>query len=188
MMIQKTLPLLGFCAYSGTGKTTLLIHLLPLLKEKGLRVGVIKHTHHNMEIDKPGKDSHRLRESGASQVLLASRNRIAWIEERETDQHEPKLEEVTSALNPSTLDLVLVEGFKQDTFPKIELHRSDMARPFFYPKNPDVIAIATDEPLSTPPDHLHQLNLNNPEQICQFIIDHILGWHDTKSIARGHFS
>lgn len=188
MMINKTLPLLGFCAYSGTGKTTLLIHLLPLLKAKGLRVGVIKHTHHNMEIDKPGKDSHRIRTSGASQVLLASKKRIAWIEERELNSTEPKLEEVTSALNPSTLDLVLIEGFKRDHFPKIELHRSDMERPFFYPKNPDVIAIATDKPLTSPPDHLHQLNLNNPEQICQFIIDHILGWKESATITQGNFA
>jgi len=186
-MTNSPLPLLGFSAYSGTGKTTLLTLLLPLLKAKGLRVGVIKHTHHNMAIDKPGKDSHRFRESGASQVLLASRKRIAWIEERDSEKSEPELKEVISALNPSTLDLVLVEGFKQDRFPKIELRRSDLARPFLYPNDDNIVAIASDKPLDNPPAHLHQLNINNPEQISQFVIDHILGWHDKPKMARVNF-
>ncbi len=172
-MIQYPLPLLGFCGFSGTGKTTLLSHLLPLLRAQGLRVGMVKHAHEGFDIDHPGKDSQRLREAGAMQMLIASRRRIAWIEELPLQESEPRLTEVLGALDPSRLDLVLVEGFKSESFPKIELHRQVLGQPLIYPSDPYIIAIATDTPLlqhDTPP----QLDLNRPEMIARFIKRQIL--------------
>jgi len=103
-VIDFTLPLVGFAAYSGTGKTTLLCKLIPLLAAKGYRIGIIKHTHHNIEIDKPGKDSFELRESGASQIVVASRNRTAIIIEEPKKTKEPELSDALLNLNTESLD------------------------------------------------------------------------------------
>ncbi|WP_260294811.1 molybdopterin-guanine dinucleotide biosynthesis protein B [Sedimenticola hydrogenitrophicus] len=172
-MIEFPLPLIGFSAFSGTGKTTLLTRLLPLLKRQGLRIGAIKHAHHRFEIDHREKDSYRLRKAGAEQMLVASRNRIALITElpeRLTD--EPTLAELLKALDPTTLDLVLVEGFKKEHIPKIELHRPSLGKRLLYPDDPDIIAIATDDRLATPPCHIPVLNLNQPDAIVDFLLNH----------------
>ena len=167
-MIDFTLPLLGFAAYSGTGKTTLLCKLIPLLTEKGYRVGIIKHTHHNIEIDKPGKDSFELRESGACQIVVASRNRTAIIIEDPAQTKEPELSDTLLNLNTESLDLVLVEGFKHADFAKIELHRDTLGKPFLYPNDTNIMAIAVDHEMDaeTP---IQILDLNQPQQIADFI-------------------
>ena len=103
-MVEFHLPLLGFAAYSGTGKTTLLCKIIPLLTAKGYRIGIIKHTHHNIDIDKPGKDSFELRESGANQIVVASRNRTAIIIEKPDSTNEPELSEALVNLQTSSLD------------------------------------------------------------------------------------
>ena len=119
-MLTFPVPLLGFAAYSGTGKTTLLTRLIPLLKARGLRCAAIKHSHHDFDIDVPGKDSHRMREAGAEQVVLASPHRTFWV--GEGDGHtEPGLAELVDRLDLARLDLVLVEG---DTF-AVEVTLSD---------------------------------------------------------------
>lgn len=173
-MIESPLPIVGFCAFSGTGKTTLLKHLLPLLKLYGLRIGVVKHAHHQFDIDQPGKDSHELRQAGATQMLVASRKRLAWVKETSEDQPEPGLQKMLTCLDPDDLDLILVEGFKQETFPKIELHRPSLGKPLLYKTLPGIIAIATDAPLTDMDIHLVQLNLNQPAEIADFIIKTIL--------------
>lgn len=173
-MIESPLPIVGFCAFSGTGKTTLLKHLLPLLKLHGLRIGVVKHAHHQFDIDQPGKDSHELRQAGATQMLVASRKRLAWVKETSEDQPEPGLQKMLTCLDPDDLDLILVEGFKQETFPKIELHRPSLGKPLLYKTLPGIIAIATDAPLTDMDIHLVQLNLNQPAEIADFIIKTIL--------------
>lgn len=173
-MIESPLPIVGFCAFSGTGKTTLLKHLLPLLKLHGLRIGVVKHAHHQFDIDQPGKDSHELRQAGATQMLVASRKRLAWVKETSEDQPEPGLQKMLTCLDPDDLDLILVEGFKQETFPKIELHRPSLGKPLLYKTLPGIIAIATDAPLTDMDSHLVQLNLNQPAEIADFIIKTIL--------------
>jgi molybdopterin-guanine dinucleotide biosynthesis protein B len=173
-MIESPLPIVGFCAFSGTGKTTLLKHLLPLLKLHGLRIGVIKHAHHQFDIDQPGKDSHELRQAGATQMLVASRKRLAWVKETSEDQPEPGLQEMLTCLDPDDLDLILVEGFKQESFPKIELHRPSLGKPLLYKTLPGIIAIATDAPLTDTDIQLVQLNLNQPAEIAEFIIKTIL--------------
>lgn len=166
-------PILGFAAYSGTGKTTLLTQLIPILKADGLRVGLIKHSHHNIQIDQPGKDSFRLREAGASPVMLVSSHRRAIITEF-VAKSEPILDEQLLAFDQSDLDLVLVEGFKATPFPKIELHRHVLNKPFLYPNDPSIIAVASDSQLNIPAS-LVQLDLNQPGQIAIFITRHFMG-------------
>ena len=170
-MESSLIPVLGFVAASGTGKTTLLTSLIPLLKNRGLRIGLIKHSHHHFQIDQPGKDSFRLREAGASPVLLVSSTRRAMI----TDilpEHEPRLAEELKLFDDEAVDLILVEGFKAEKFPKIELHRSILPNPLLYPDDPDVIAIASDVDVSA---HLPYLDINQPEMIAQFIFSWLPG-------------
>ncbi|WP_411728180.1 molybdopterin-guanine dinucleotide biosynthesis protein B [Methyloglobulus sp.] len=167
-MKNAKVPIIGFAAFSGTGKTTLLTQLIPILKQQGLRIGLIKHSHHNFQIDQPSKDSFRLREAGASPVMLVSTHRRAIITEFQPAR-EPMLDEQLLTFDQSELDLILVEGFKAAHFPKIELHRPSLNNPLLYPNDPDIIAIATDYPLATP-QSLVQLDLNQPELIAKFII------------------
>jgi len=175
-MQHAHIPLIGFAAFSGTGKTTLLTRLIPILKQKGLRIGLIKHGHHNFDIDIPGKDSFRLREAGASPVMIVSRQRRAMITEINPEQ-EPRLDDQLKLFDQSALDLILVEGFKAEFFPKIELHRAGLNHPLLYPNDPDIIAIATDSTLSVPA-YLTQLDINRPEDIAAFIINNFVGHHD----------
>ena len=170
---NANVPILGFAAFSGTGKTTLLIQLIPILKQKGLRVGLIKHSHHNFQMDLPGKDSFRLREAGASPVMLVSTHRRAIITEFQATR-EPVLDEELLAFDQSGLDLILVEGFKATHFPKIELHRPSLNKPLLYPNDISIIAVASDFPLDIAPP-LVQLELNQPERIATFIIEQFMG-------------
>jgi len=169
-MISYSHPMLGFCAFSGAGKTTLLTHLLPLLQSAGLHIGVVKHAHHDFDIDYPGKDSYELRKAGAEQMVVASRKRMAWIREFGDHRSEPSLQEALNALNTASLDLVLVEGFKTEQIPKIEVHRADLGKPPLFPDDPDIIAIATDSELPVQMCQLPQLNLNLPAEIADFIL------------------
>jgi molybdopterin-guanine dinucleotide biosynthesis adapter protein len=159
-------PLLGFAAYSGTGKTTLLVKLLPLMKLQGLRVALVKHTHHDFEIDKPGKDSFVLRKAGADQVMLASDTRCAVITEYE-EQKEPELDGLISKLDLDNLDLIMVEGFRHLPFAKIELHRSATEKELLFPDDDSIIAVASDETLDT--GELPLLNINEAEEVAGFI-------------------
>jgi molybdopterin-guanine dinucleotide biosynthesis protein B len=168
------IPILGFVAYSGTGKTTSLLKIIPLLKAKGLRIGMIKHSHHKkFDIDHPGKDSYRLRQAGAEQMLVASRKRWALMVEMGDEFEEPDLEQLLSHLDQDKLDLILVEGFKHERFPKIEVHRPSLGHPLFFPEDDSVIAIACDAPLPVSTD-LPVLDMNQPEQIVAFIEQRIL--------------
>jgi len=167
-MQHAHVPLLGFVAASGTGKTTLLEHIIPILKQQGVRVGLIKHSHHNFQIDQPGKDSFRLRTAGASPVMLVSTHRRAIITEIVPTQ-EPRLDEELKLFDQSQVDLVLVEGFKAEPFPKVELQRPSLKQPLLYPTDPDIIAIASDELLELP-EHLPNLDINQPQMIVDFII------------------
>lgn len=166
-------PVVGFAAWSGTGKTTLLRRLLPLFASRGLRIGVIKHAHHEFEIDHPGKDSYELRKAGAAQMLVASRRRWALIVET-PDGDDPDLPALVARLHPETLDLVLVEGFKPEAVPKIELHRPVLGRPLLAPDDSTIVAVATDAPLARAVD-VPVLDLNDPPAIAAFVIERFLG-------------
>ena len=167
MLIHARKPVIGIAAYSGTGKTTLLRQIIPLLSSQGIRVGMIKHAHHTFEIDRPGKDSYVLRMAGAAQVLVASARLEAWVMEKEVAS-EPDLDDLLGRLDQDALDMVLVEGFKQTAFPKLELYREGAVNPPMYPDDPDIIAIATDCQLPTP-TRLPVLDINAPEEIARFL-------------------
>jgi molybdopterin-guanine dinucleotide biosynthesis protein MobB len=166
-MVQARCPVLGFAAFSGTGKTTLLVQLLPRLRAAGLRVGMIKHAHHKFDVDVPGKDSYELRKAGASQMLVTSSRRWALMTDLD-EEREPVLQEMLDRLDHGGLDLVLVEGFKHEAFPKIELHRPATGSPLIHPTDPNVIAVAADAPLAVPPG-LPLLDLNDVDGIAQFV-------------------
>lgn len=168
-------PVLGFAAYSGTGKTTLLVQLLPLLKKRGLRIAVIKHAHHDFDIDKPGKDSYELRKAGADQMLVASDKRWALMTETQ-DGDDPRLEDLIGKLNLDECDLVLVEGFRHVPFSKIELHRPSLGKDLIYPEDNCVIAVASDEKISTA--NLPLLDLNKPQDIAGYIYNWIKSEHE----------
>lgn len=162
-------PILGFVAYSGTGKTTLLEQLIPLLRGHGVRVALLKHAHHNFDIDQPGKDSYRLRKAGASQVMVASRQRWALITELEEKPQEPQLGELLKHLDPEQFDLLLVEGFKHEAYPKIELQRRNLGKSALYPNDSTIIALACDEAREHAP--LPVLDINQPDLITEFILN-----------------
>ena len=163
---QPERPVLGFAAYSGTGKTSLLVKLLPLLKLQGLRIGMIKHAHHDFDIDTPGKDSYELRKAGADQVLIASDQRWALMTEYE-QQQDMQLKDLIRQLDLKNIDLVMVEGYRHLAFPKIELHRPSTGKELIFPHDKNVIAVATDEALDT--GDLPLLNINQTEEIAGFI-------------------
>lgn len=161
-------PCLGFAARSGTGKTTLLRAILPLLESAGLRIGMIKHAHHAFDVDQPGKDSYELRKAGARQMLVASDTRWALMTETPDRQDPLTLDELLGQLNTGELDLILVEGFRQAAFPKIELYRPSLGQPPLYAEDPYIIAVATDGTLpGTPPDTV--LDINAPDEIASYI-------------------
>ncbi|MBS6740062.1 MAG: molybdopterin-guanine dinucleotide biosynthesis protein B [Enterobacteriaceae bacterium] len=161
------IPALAIAAWSGTGKTTLLKKLIPALCEQGIRPGLIKHTHHNMDVDKPGKDSYELRKAGATQTIVASSQRWALMTET-PDEPELNLAYLVSRMDASTLDLVLVEGFKHEAVAKILLFRQGCGhREEELIIDKHVIAIASDVPLAV---DVPLLDINDIEQISAFVM------------------
>jgi len=166
------IPIVGFAANSGTGKTTLLIKLLPLFTANNIRTGVVKHAHHTFDIDYPGKDSYEIRKAGAKQMLIGSSSHWALMVETEKNADNSLLDHIQH-MDQDNLDIILVEGFKPETIPKIELVRPSLNKPLFFPEDPNIIAVATDDklPVSTT---LPILDLNAPEQIAEFIINNFI--------------
>lgn len=157
----------GFAGYSNSGKTTLIEMLIPRFVAQGLRVSLVKHAHHGFDLDRPGKDSYRHREAGATEVFLVSNQRWVLMHELRNEE-EPSLEHQLSLMAPC--DLVLVEGFKYTAIPKIEVHRPTNGKALLYPDNPNIIAIATDEPLQAP---LPVLDLNDIPTIADFVLQQV---------------
>jgi len=159
----------GFAGYSGSGKTTLIEKLIPRFTARGLVVSLIKHTHHDFDVDQPGKDSYRHRQAGASEVLLSCDTRWVLMHELR-GVPEPSLEDQMAVLSPC--DLVLVEGFKHTPVSKIEVHRPAHGRPPIWPENPSIVAVATNEPTRLPlACPLPILDLDDAEAIARFILD-----------------
>jgi molybdopterin-guanine dinucleotide biosynthesis adapter protein len=154
----------GVAGWSGSGKTTLLDALIPELVRRSVTVSTIKHAHHNFDIDQPGKDSWRHRQAGASEVMVTSSRRFALMHELR-DAAEPTLAELVTRMAP--VDLLLVEGFKRDSHPKLEVHRPSVGKPFLYPDDPHIVAIASDENLTVP---LPLLPLSDVAAIADFIL------------------
>jgi len=166
-------PLLGFCAYSGTGKTTLLTRLIPILNKEGLKIGIVKHAHHQFDIDQPGKDSYELRKAGATEIMVSSKKRWALVHEINKKRDDTDLEELLKHMSLNELDLVLVEGFKHEPLAKIELNRPSLGNPFLFPTDSSIIAIATDE-IPKKEIKLPILDLNDCNQIVEFITQRFL--------------
>jgi molybdopterin-guanine dinucleotide biosynthesis protein B len=160
---------IGIAGYSNSGKTQLIERLIPLLKARGLRVSVVKHAHHRFDIDHPGKDTYRHRAAGAFEVLIASAHRLALMREFE---HETQLtvHQLLAGLD-SSVDWVLVEGYKQSDLPRLEVWRAAAGKPVRYPDDPHVAAIATDTPDQLPQATvLPVLDLNDAGAIAQWLV------------------
>lgn len=164
---MKSQKVFGFAGYSGSGKTTLIEQLIPRFVLEGFKVSVIKHAHHGFDIDRPGKDSYRHREAGAAEVMITSTSRWVLMHELRGEA-EPELPEQIARLAPC--DLVLVEGFKRQPIPKLEIHRRETGKPLLFPEDPHIVAVAADEPLDTA---LPQFGLADYDAICGFIIDYL---------------
>lgn len=161
------MKIFGFAGYSGSGKTTLIEKLIPLFTARGLKVSLIKHAHHQFDVDTPGKDSYRHRHAGCTEVLVTSSRRWVLMHELRGEA-EPDLEEQIKHLSPC--DLLLVEGFKHDPIPKLEVYRAEVGEPLLHPHDANIVAVATDAALDTP---LPRLNLNDPAAIAGFVLRHL---------------
>ena len=167
MPYNFSMKIIGVAGFSGSGKTTLIEKVIPVLVGEGLRVSLIKHAHHEFDVDQPGKDSYRHRHAGCAEVLVSSSTRWALMHELRGAQ-EPSLQEQVKQLSPC--DLVIVEGYKSAPIPKIEVHRRAGHTPMLHLEDEHVVAVATDEPLETT---LPQLDLDDAHAVARFIIQHL---------------
>lgn len=164
-------PVLAVVGHSGSGKTNLLERILPVLAEAGLRVSLIKHAHQGFDMDRPGKDSYRLRAAGARQVMVASAQHWALLADT-PGQDEPDLGALLAQLDQSTVDLILLEGFKHAALPKLEVFRPAIGKAPLYPDDPQIIAVATNAPASV--RRRDTLDLNDTTEVADFIRSRML--------------
>ena len=172
--------IIGLAGWSGSGKTTLLAKVIPRLVVRGLKVSTLKHAHHGFDVDQPGKDSHTHRMVGASEVLVSSANRWALVHELR-GQAEPALKALLAKLSP--VDLVLIEGYKAETHPKLEVYRAAVGKPLLHPNDPAIVAIASDELL--PAARVPVVDLDDVERIADILIRHAAPIHAVLAHA-GH--
>ena len=165
------MKVVGFAGFSGSGKTSLVERLIPLMRLKGLRVSVVKHAHHNFDIDQVGKDTYRHREAGAFEVVVASSKRLALMREFEQEQ-QLSVHQLIAELDPS-VDWVLIEGFKDADLPKIEVWRAQSKQTVHYPDDAFIVAIATDSPEQLPQNTLRPvLDLNDAAAMANWLTLH----------------
>ncbi|MGH7716202.1 MAG: molybdopterin-guanine dinucleotide biosynthesis protein B [Vulcanimicrobiaceae bacterium] len=160
---------IGLSGWSGAGKTTLIVKLIPALKARGFSVSTLKHAHHAFDIDKPGKDSYQHREAGATEVLVASANRWALMHELR-GVPEPSLAELLAHLEE--VDFVIVEGFKAEMHTKLEAHRVENGKPFLFPEDPNIKAFVSDlaDPGSVLPPHMPHAHLDDIDAVVALIL------------------
>ena len=158
------MKIFGFAGWSGSGKTTLIEKLIPLFVARGLKVSLIKHAHHTFDVDQPGKDSYRHRHAGCTEVLVSSSRRWALVHELR-GAAEPGFAELLERLFPC--DLVLVEGFKRERVPKLEVYRAATGEPLLHPQDHDIVAIASDQRVDT---RLPQFDLDDATGIAAFVL------------------
>ena len=154
----------GFAGYSGSGKTTLVEKLVPLIVARGMTVSIIKHAHHDFDIDRPGKDSYRHRQAGASEILISSSRRWAQMHELRGEA-ELSLEQLIERISPC--DLLFIEGFKREQIPKLEVYRKVLGEPLLFPEDKNIVAVATDTPIES---QIPVLSLNQPSAVADFIL------------------
>jgi molybdopterin-guanine dinucleotide biosynthesis adapter protein len=159
--------MIGLAGWSGAGKTTLLIKVIPLLVARGLTVSTLKHAHHAFDTDQPGKDSHSHRLAGATEVLVGAASRWALVHELRGER-EPRLAELLAKLSP--VDLVIVEGYKREPHPKLEVYRAANGKPLLHPDDPQIVALATDAaPASA---RIPVVSLDDVEGIADILLKH----------------
>lgn len=161
---MSSMRIIGLAGWSGSGKTTLVTKLVPCLIGRGLRVSTLKHAHHGFDLDQPGKDSFMHRAAGATEVIVSSAKRFAILHELR-DEVEWDLPALVAKMSP--VDLVLVEGYKRDPFPKLEIHRAANGKPLLQPQDPHIVAVAADVPL--PDAAVPVIDLNDVEAIADFL-------------------
>ena len=161
------MKIFGFAGWSGSGKTTLIEKLIPRFVARGLKVSLIKHAHHTFEVDQPGKDSYRHRHAGCAEVLVSSSRRWALVHELRAAP-EPGFAELVERLSPC--DLVLIEGFKRERVPKLEVYRAVTGEPLLHPQDRDIVAIASDQRLDT---RLPQFDLDDAPGIASFVLKQV---------------
>ena len=171
---------MGIAGWSGAGKTTLLSRLIPVLVGRGFSVSTIKHAHHHFDVDYPGKDSHTHRVAGATEVLVSSVNRFALMHELRGEA-EPNLAHLLSMLAP--VDFVLVEGYKPEPHPKIEVHRVANGKPFLYPNDPTILALASDAAIADRSVTL--LALEKAEELADFVQENAVSVEDVLRVLHG---
>lgn len=161
----------GFAGWSGSGKTTLVERVISRLAGEGVRVSLVKHAHHSFDIDQPGKDSHRHRTAGASEVLVSSRERYALMHELR-GARELTLDEALARLSPC--DLVLIEGFKRAPIPKLEIWRAAVGKPLLFPTDAHILGLGTDDALpdGVTADRLVRFALNDVAAVAAFVQSH----------------
>jgi molybdopterin-guanine dinucleotide biosynthesis protein B len=164
----------GFAGWSGSGKTTLIERVIPVLVRDGLRVSLIKHAHHRFDVDHPGKDSYRHREAGCTEVLITSGLRWALLHELRGEA-EISMDAALDMLSPC--DITLVEGYKMAPIPKLEVWRAEIGKPLLYPRDPGILAIATDSPEALPASPTPRprvLPLGDGDAIATFVVEHAI--------------
>ena len=164
-VVRRGMRIIGLAGWSGSGKTTLLTKLIPRFTARGKRVSTLKHAHHNFDVDRPGKDSFEHRSAGATEVLVVSGARWALMHELR-GAPEPALPDLLTKL--SNVDLVLIEGFKRENFPKLEIHRIVNNKPLLHPDDPWIVAVATDTPL--PQAKVPVVDLNDIEAVADLLL------------------
>ena len=169
--------LFGIAGASGSGKTTLIEKLVRSIIERGLTVSAVKHAHKGFDIDRPGKDSHRMRQAGCRETLLVGDARWVLMHELRAEA-QPTLAHLLARMEP--VDLVLIEGFRSSAVPKLEVFRPCLAREPMWPQNPSIIAVASDEPIDSP---LPVLALNDEAGIVQFVLANATGMPDSATCA-----
>jgi len=162
-----SMKIFGFAGWSGSGKTTLIERLIPLFVQRGLKVSLIKHAHHTFDVDQPGKDSYRHRHAGCTEVLVTSSRRWALVHELR-GAPEPGFAELIDRISPC--DLLLVEGFKREKLPKLEVYRASVGESLLHPQDPDIVAVASDQRVET---QLPLFDLNDAPAIAGFILRHV---------------
>ncbi|ANC91387.1 molybdopterin-guanine dinucleotide biosynthesis protein B [Azospirillum humicireducens] len=160
------MKIFGLTGWSGSGKTSLMVRLIPALTGRGLRVSTVKHAHKGFDIDHPGKDSHNHRVAGATEVLVSSPRRWALMHELRDGEPELTLDQLLTKVAP--VDLLLIEGFKRDRHEKIEVWRADVDKPLIAPDDPTIVAVASDSPVPNCP--VPVLDLNDAEAVAALIV------------------
>lgn len=178
---MSDMRIIGLAGWSGSGKTTLIKKLIPCLISRGLKVSTLKHAHHGFDLDQPGKDSFFHRAAGATEVVVASARRFAILHELR-DEAEWDLPALIAKMSP--VDLVLVEGYKRDPFPKLEVHRAANGKPLIHPDDPHVVAIATDVPV--PAATIPVVDINDIAAIADVLIRHAAPVDKIRQPVRSH--